>query len=250
MTDTQAAILKEFTDTLKTRHDLWDADKPARDALQAEWDALLLAEFRKVCKPRERYTYAKAKVMVKNHDELIKPFMAKVKEMGDARAVREKTLEAKLDELAERFEITPDLIIADKAAWTKYDTRTSGDYSTQEFGACKYARESAQNIADHVIACGVPAESRVEKKPSIPGSRFNGGWTIECNQCDVYAACSPEVCEIVRRKPGLTLKEWIRRQWARGINPRVLNPYLPAGLENKLGLDYFGGETKRAVANA
>ena len=44
------------------------------------------------------------------------------------------------------------------------------------------------------------------------------------------------------RKPVQSFKDQIKSCWKRGVNPRVYNPFLPAGLEEKLGLDYFGGE--------
>lgn len=46
---------------------------------------------------------------------------------------------------------------------------------------------------------------------------------------------------------GVPVGEFMRRCWARAWNPRVLDPFLPAGLEDKLGLDYQGRD-KHATA--
>ena len=50
--------------------------------------------------------------------------------------------------------------------------------------------------------------------------------------------------EVLKRLPGLTLREWLKRCMQFGANPRVYNPFLPHGLEAKLGLDYFGNDVK------
>ena len=49
--------------------------------------------------------------------------------------------------------------------------------------------------------------------------------------------------ELAKRKPsGFTTRDWLKACWGVGANPRVFNPFLPHGLEEKWGLDYFGGE--------
>ncbi len=70
---------------------------------------------------------------------------------------------------------------------------------------------------------------------------------MECADFNVYANCDATTCEIVRRKPGLTLRDWVKAQWKRGVNPRVISPFLSPDYEAKNGLDYFGGELKKAV---
>lgn len=43
---------------------------------------------------------------------------------------------------------------------------------------------------------------------------------------------------------GIPIGEYLRRTWAMGLNPRVFNPYLPQGLEAKMGIDYMGMDTR------
>jgi hypothetical protein len=47
--------------------------------------------------------------------------------------------------------------------------------------------------------------------------------------------------EIIKNKQE-SLRDWLKNCWKRGVNPRVYNPWLPPGLEDKMGLDYFGNE--------
>ena len=39
---------------------------------------------------------------------------------------------------------------------------------------------------------------------------------------------------------GPSLREWLALCWKRGCNPRVYNPWLPHGIEERLGVTYFG----------
>ena len=50
--------------------------------------------------------------------------------------------------------------------------------------------------------------------------------------------------EILRRCPPPTLREQVRRSWARGVNPRVFNPFLPHGYEEQVGIDFFGRDLR------
>ena len=43
------------------------------------------------------------------------------------------------------------------------------------------------------------------------------------------------------------LREQVRRSWARGVNPRVFNPFLPHGYEEQEGIDYFGRDLRGAL---
>lgn len=50
--------------------------------------------------------------------------------------------------------------------------------------------------------------------------------------------------EVLKRMPGVPLREWVRLCWKLGANPRVFNPYLPHGYEEKHGLDFFGNDLR------
>jgi hypothetical protein len=120
--------------------------------------------------------------------------------------------------------------------WTLLATTYSGTYSSQGFGAMKYAHEAAERKAEDARGHGVGA--RVEKK----ARKAEGRWGIEHGEFLVWVDTDELGAEALRRKPGIPLREWVRRCWARGVNPRVMSPFLPVGYEEKVGLDFFGGE--------
>lgn len=66
------------------------------------------------------------------------------------------------------------------------------------------------------------------------------------NSFDVHVGVETEIdVEIVRRLPEPPLREWVKRCWAFGADPRIFNPFLPVGLETTLGIDYGGRDVTR-----
>lgn len=105
-------------------------------------------------------------------------------------------------------------------------------YLSQGFGAKTYAEGHAKQAKIHVESQGVRAEVVVE------GTSSRGGGVFKC-----MAYVKEDVdLEIIRLRDTVTLREWIKACWKMGTNPRVYQPFLPVGLEEKLGIDYFGGD--------
>ena len=124
------------------------------------------------------------------------------------------------------------------AEWTLFERRDDGSYSTQGFGAGRYAQASAEMSADVARQFNIPVEVR-----RIEPTRYTKEYGLPVGGCwEVYVRADAITCEVLRRKPGPTLLESVRLCWKRGVNPRVFNPYLPFGYEEKVGLDFFGNE--------
>lgn len=155
-------------------------------------------------------------------DAMAKPFRDAAKVLG---ALREKQAEAhrkELRELATVATIPPGF--EDTEQCTRVEWVYAGAYSNQT-ASKKYALASARGYLDQAELYGL--EGHVEVTDS-------GG-------IDVFVNCDADTWEVVKAKPGVSLKEWVRLCWKRGVNPRVFNPYLPHGFEEKNGLDFFGG---------
>lgn len=158
-------------------------------------------------------------------------------------------LEDRLIELAEEAVLSP--LVAPsaepgepKAPWLLFYIADDGTYNSQGFGASKYAKGVAENWADQARRYDVPVciwrkPPRIGKGYRGESFEYGGAW------CVFVAVVEPLDLEILKRKPEMSLREWVRAQWKRGVNPRVYNPWLPVGYEEKVGLDYFGGETKK-----
>lgn len=104
-------------------------------------------------------------------------------------------------------------------------THYKSTWSTQGYGAENYARNAAQQEIDRIEANGYTGELRV-----CPGGQFEV----------LVNVATRDDWDILRLKPGLSLAEQIRLCWKRGVNPRVYQPFLPHGLEEKLGIDFQG----------
>lgn len=149
---------------------------------------------------------------------------------------RKKLTEEKLCSLAREIEVTPS---SDR--YTYVDCISSSDYHTQT-NEHKYASEHAQRIADKFERYDIPSYVRQVVR-SKGRDILRHKYTII--NYEIWAQIDETGIEIINRKPGLSLKEWMKQCWGRGVNPRVMNPFIPAGLENKLGIDYFGRDIKK-----
>jgi len=115
--------------------------------------------------------------------------------------------------------------------WALFRRVYVSSYSTQGFGAGHYAKSCAEDHADHARHHGVEVEVRRE-----------GGDTRGSECFAVYVKLGPRDLALLEQKPGPSLRDWLKACWKRGANPRVLNPFLPHGLEERLGIDYFGND--------
>lgn len=122
-----------------------------------------------------------------------------------------------LDKLAPFVEIrrSAALILFEKVSTYRYASQTD---------RVGYARRTAEMSASRLRTLGVDAV--VERV----GDVFEVRAHVE-DMIDV---------EALKRYPPPSLREWVASCWQNGINPRVLNPFLPHGYEAKVGLDYQG----------
>jgi hypothetical protein len=120
--------------------------------------------------------------------------------------------------------------------WYPLALRTSWDYSTQGYGAGKYAEGAVQFTADVARALGFVdgVDLVVLRVPYHTEDAWLAAVRVE-DAIDV---------EIVKRSPPPPLREQVRLAWKRGVNPRVYNPFLPHGYEAQVGLDYFGRDLR------
>lgn len=130
--------------------------------------------------------------------------------------------------------------------WSQYRKIYGGSYSTQGLGADTYARGAAELEAVQIeIKTGIKARVR---KIEIPRPA-NPGWH--------YVHTSDYVVEVQVREgldlkliqyaPSIPIRDFMKACWSRGLNPRVYQPFLPYGLEAKLGIDYMGNDLKTKV---
>ena len=152
--------------------------------------------------------------------------------MFEAQTARIKAMEEELKTAAETatFPLTQDLQKVEVVYASTWSTQTCPSH---------YAKGHAESILDEAIFNGLIAEVRTEGE----SRSYRGG--IYYQDYAVWAATSLQGWRLLRYKPKLSLCEWVRLCWKRGVNPRVYNPFLPVGYEEKVGLDFFGGEFRK-----
>lgn len=134
-----------------------------------------------------------------------------------------KSINDNLDALADSADVAPGDPLCVDTVWTS-------SYSTQGFGASRYAEGAAENIAIAYRMLGVPVEvRRVVLRSSLET------WEVWAN---VEGMVDREIVQ--RRK--YALRDWLKSCLKRGLNPRVYHPMLPHGTEARLGLDYYGND--------
>jgi len=196
--------------------------------MQAEYEAELAADYHTRF-PRRKYVASKFDECP-NGATITAKWKAEVDKVCAAHDDTKKERKAELDKIAEALEvwITPELNLV--------HTVHASTYASQGFGCEKYTRQRAESYADTARFNNLTAEVRPV------GERCSGSYGMSFQDYGVFVNTDSVGWELVQRKPSQTIKEWLKSCWKRGVNPRVYNPFLPYGLEEKMGLDYFGGE--------
>jgi len=194
---------------------IWEAGRQKRiDALNAEFNLNCTVETKK------------GKRKDKSEDE-IKKVRAIYQPMVD-RLNTEWSMQRRAHDEAFRFYAT--LADVPKSERMQHvSTHYKSTWSTQGYGDVTYARNAAQMEVDRIEANGYTGVIR---------ECGNGQFEILVN-VGTFADWT-----ILKAKPGPSLREQIRLCWKRGVNPRVYQPFLPHGLEEKLGIDFQGNYTR------
>ena len=128
--------------------------------------------------------------------------------------------------------------------WEAYRTVWGSTYASQGWGANSYARGRAQLYEVELLALGIEAVRIVEVPRESTEAlgrkrRLPPDWRVEVQVEDLLDV------EILRHRPPLTEREFVRECWRRGLNPRVYMPWLDHDAEARYGLDYQGREVAK-----
>lgn len=230
-------LAREAVANLQRAHDEWQADREAfdrefNDAVESSLAALPRGKVMVTRWKRDfrDLGYARKKLGEEAWKALNGPFEARAGKMVEAfNAKRDKLGEALNDAL-----MAAPLSPGPEREWRRIaDT----DYNSQT-NRHAYAKGSALMLLDVAELAGV--KGRVEEYSAPVSERYvSTGWRVLVEVAEDLDLL------ILAKMPGPPLREQVRRCWARGVNPRVYNPFLPHGYEERVGLDYFGGEVKR-----
>jgi len=206
-----------------------------RAALEAEYRAVLFATFRGV-HPTRRSAHANLEKAIRLDGALARGVLEAYDPLAREMVARQRAevadLEALLEAAAERHAPRPTAL----EVWYRWrEFRASTHRSTCRGEA--YARASAERAAAKARAWGI--EARVVRRPTSWGEA----------DFEVWVATDEAGAEAIARRPE-SLREFLRSCWGAGVNPRVYDPFLPVGLEERLGLDFFGREVRGSARRA
>jgi hypothetical protein len=180
---------------------------------------------------RERWDKIRALAYkVLGDDELlaiVDRYKVKFDTVSDEREGRRKALREQLGTLAATLAPRPGPF------WTKADEVSESTYNSQTCPLA-YARTSAELRALDFADAGLEVEVRhvkreleLEHPPVYRSGKFEV-W-VQAEALDV---------DIVKFGHGLKMGEWLQQVLSRSMNPRVLSPGLPWGLEERVGATY------------
>lgn len=152
------------------------------------------------------------------------PFAARAEALWDDVHGREKEAEARLAEASVGLDGSH---VRQGPEPIKVDWFYAGSYSSS---GPRYSRGAAE-----LALAGyrrVAPEIRLEIVDSA------AGWDLVA-----WVASEADVA-LLKRLPGFSFREQVRWCWANGMQPRVFNPFLPHGYEEREGLDYFGHDLR------
>lgn len=258
---------EKFEDILNQIKSVRASRQEACNTQQAAWEAEAIQEASKL-RPTRRgktLTFKQAEALLgdgaallrNKHDNLLNKHLERL-------FSEEKTLKKQLSLLA------PDCEIRQGVVWQTYTTTSSGTYRSQGWGAGHYAKQSAELRRLKLVALGLESRTRVVYQVSLTGQAKDTQvsqyeylkmeekgadprtlstkewatppkthWYDEDYIVEVKVE-SPVDVKIIDYRPELPLREQVRMSWKLGINPRVLDPFLPHGYEAEVGIGWHG----------
>lgn len=143
-------------------------------------------------------------------------------------------LEEQLDKAAESLPlpVTTDWNLVYELSENYFSTQTnSGSYSK---GLVEWEAEKLRRV-------GIDAQVRGSVKPP----EFSQVAGFPCRRTiyyQVWAKTTTIGYAQLGYMPSPPQRDFLQFMWRRGLNPRVYRPHLPHGLEEKLGLDFYGND--------
>ena len=233
------STIQQFVRLLTLRDRTLDRQSQKRKELQIAFETELFAEFRSRFKTRKQITFALCKEkMSAETDAIYNKWKDKAYPVYDRQRAAMKKLDQMLDDVAQ------DVPVATTTEyWSLVETVSDDTYRSQGWGKAKYAKTDAELTAAKYKMLGILTELvRVSGE-----ERFGsfGTYTVGA-EWQVWAPADSVMIELIRRKDGLEIKDFLKLCWSRASNPRVINSFLPNGLEEKLGVNYHGGNIGKA----
>lgn len=233
----------QFKDLLEQQSILRKKKVALREEYNAEFDAMLRAHkpWAKIEDSYKLRNKAEKALTLDGLHWLQSPLVVKYKRLLQEYTEELNWIKVQLDRLAQA------LIPKTGSLWLPVRTVFGSSYHTQGFGANAYARGAAQNYALNFEVQGLETQVvEIER----PRPKFPPRFYVHTSDWEVQVKATHTDVEIAKRKPALSLREWVKACWAKQLNPRVFDPFLPYDLERKLGIDYQGRDVEATAGGS
>jgi len=145
----------------------------------------------------------------------------------DAIAAERECADSVVDAVARHGLANLQMALVSEREWVSAEKHYESTYGSQGHAAGTYASAYARLRVEVCTFNGVPA--RMEPVP-------------DQNAYAVLVHGDLLIAKLLRYAPEPSLRDLVRWCWKHGVNPRVYWFWLPAGYEDRVGLDYFGGD--------
>jgi hypothetical protein len=199
----------------------------ARDALDSEYkEAIVDAARRKY--PRRKYSADNLKKVGKDlgdeHEKIYQAFQEKARALVEQQASETKRLKELVTSIASKLKPR-----RGSERFT-YASHWISTYRSQGYGAERYTGGLADIDLGFVESHGIEAAVVHDS---------NG-----LDSYDVLVMVEDSIDVEILKAQDFSIRDFLKACWSRALDPRVFNPYLPHGLEEKLGIDFQGRDTR------
>ena len=199
----------------------------ARKELQRKFEEEVETAYRKRF-PRRKYSLSGCiNENPQFHRDISDKYYLKFKELIKAYRAKEETLQREIEKTCENA------VIPTTERLYKHETTSASTYWSQGFGACSYARGSAESTLNHAKDYGLKGEIREVNSHMVKsGYPHMNLPSVRSADYEVWLNTTKEGFKILQNKKQSVL-EWAIQCWRRGVNPKVYNPFLPDSIFDK-----------------
>lgn len=183
--------------------------------------------------PYVKWDFAKAKKILgeKTYQRIVTPFRDRADRLSKKNRREFKKIEGLL------YKLAPLVPIYQSFTETKLIRLFSAStYSTQP-ASVNYARQRCEIEYEYLTS---------QLKVPLNRIQANRGFGVEFQ----LVGCLLEELDVKAIRyayPGPDMVTFVRSCWQKGVNPRVFNPFIPYGFEERHGFDYYGRELKAST---
>ena len=196
---------------------IYDEDKLGIPELNQEFNNELFKKYNEITGKKTKNIDQVFKILDKETiDKLREPFSKIVSERYELQKSIKEEMNNRLEEFAKTYVVEPS-----QAMWLILES-SSANYTSQGFGASKYAKAKLKEPEMLLNLYGFQAEIK-EKNESF----FNDRWGVTYRDYELWAKLTPfDYYMFKEQEQFISVLNWAVLCWKNGTNPKVYFPFL------------------------